>query len=141
MTIERHDWTGVGYAPLIFDGDWQAALLNWEPPIDAAGCHEIERHARTDEVFILLQGRAWLFARMDESEAWRHEDLRPGRLYNLARGAWHNLIASRDARLAIVERRDTHLDDTELRPLTAAEQRDLRALWPAWLRETRKETN
>jgi mannose-6-phosphate isomerase-like protein (cupin superfamily) len=135
MSVERHEWEGIGYAPLIFGGDWQVALLNWEPPIDLATCREIERHVHTDEVFILLQGRAWLFARAGASDDWQHEDLRPGRLYNVPRGAWHNLLATRDARLAIVERRGTHEDDTEIRPLTAAERDELFALRPDWLNE------
>jgi hypothetical protein len=42
-------------------------------------------------------------------------------VYNVPKGVWHNLVASRDVTFLIVENRDTHLSDTEIRPITADE--------------------
>ena len=63
--IQIHRYDGVGYQPLVFSGGWQAAILNWEPPIDLANLGEIERHAGTDEAFVLWRGRAALYVAAD----------------------------------------------------------------------------
>jgi hypothetical protein len=46
---------------------------------------------------------------------------------------WHNLLSTREAAWIIVENRDTHLHDTEIRQMTAEEWDTLRANLPAWL--------
>jgi len=58
----------------------------------------------------------------------------PGTVYNVPRGIWHNLVATRDVALIIVENRDTHLHDTEIRPITAEELSALDSQLPAWAR-------
>lgn len=128
--IQIHTWAGEGYQPLVFSADWMVALLNWEPLFDAANLREIERHAQTDEVFVLLRGRAALFVLTDRG--LELVEMVPGALYNVTRGTWHNLVSTRDAAWVIVEGRDTHLHDTEIRPLSPAELAQLRSLLPEW---------
>ncbi len=132
-TLETCNWDGVGYRPLVFSQGWQVALLNWEPLFDRANLTEIERHNHSDEVFVLLRGRALLFTRADDSEL-RAAEMIPGTVYNVPRGIWHNLVATRDVALIIVENRDTHLHDTEIRPITAEELSALDSQLPAWAR-------
>lgn len=128
--LETHIADGPGYQPLVFSSGWQAAILNWEPPMDPGRLSEIERHARTDEVFVLWRGRAALVL---EAPGGLHVvELQPGVVYNVRAGAWHTLVANRAASLVIVEDRDTHLHDTELRPLQAAERRQALAQLPEW---------
>jgi hypothetical protein len=40
---------------------------------------------------------------------------------NVIMGSWHTVISTRESSWIIVENRDAHLDDTEMRPLTEAE--------------------
>jgi len=130
LQVQRH--SAEGYAPLVFSAGWQAAILNWEPPIDLASLSEIERHAQTDEVFVLWRGRAALFVQTGANIALA--DLEPGAVYTVTRGTWHNLVASRDVSLVIVENRDTHVLDTQLRPLEPQELAQVRAQLPEWAR-------
>ena len=130
---EIYDWEGVGFEPLVFTESWQAALLNWEPLFDRANLDEIERHNHTDEVFVLLGGQAVIFTRR-ESEPLRAVEMETGKIYNVPAGVWHNLVATRDARFLIVEDRDTHLHDTEIRPISADELAQLDAQLPSWAR-------
>lgn len=136
--LEVYTWDGLGYQPLLFSDGWQVAILNWEPAADFAQCQEIERHANTDEVFVLLRGQALLFVsaaagtEQDQPGHLHCENVLPGVIYNVPRGVWHNLIATRDASWLIVENRDTHLHDCEIRPLTAAERQDLQQHLPEW---------
>ncbi|HEX9012513.1 MAG TPA: hypothetical protein VF813_03315 [Anaerolineaceae bacterium] len=128
--LEIFNWTEDGYRPLVLSAGWQVALLNWEPLFDWQHAGEIERHNGTDEVFILWRGKALLFAAREQG--FQVEEMHPGAVYNVPRGTWHNLIATRDASWIIVENRDTHLGDTELRQMTAAERDQLAGCLPAW---------
>lgn len=128
--LEIHTYNGIGYQPLVFSDGWQAALLNWEPIFDLANAGEIERHNQTDEVFVLWRGRAVIF--VSDGEQLQVEEMQAGAIYNVPRGVWHNLLARRDASWIIVENRDTHLGDTELRQLTEVEWAQLRRALPAW---------
>lgn len=132
--LEIHQYEGVGYQPLVFSDGWQAALLNWEPLFDLAHAGEIERHNQTDEVFVLWRGRALIF--VSDGERLQAEEMKTGAIYNVPRGVWHNLLASRDASWIIVENRGTHLQDTELRQMSGAEWAQLRLALPAWLEES-----
>lgn len=129
--LEIYTWIAEGYQPLVFSGDWQVALLNWEPIFDLANLREIERHNQTDEVFFLWRGRGALFVTTDGGI--RVVDMEPGVIYNVTRGTWHNLIAAHSASWIIVEKRDTHLHDTEIRRMTNNELRQIHTQLPAWL--------
>lgn len=131
--LEVYDWAGEGFAPLVFTEGWQAALLNWEPLFDRRNLDEIERHNKTDEVFVLLRGQALLFTRPADG-ALQAVEMKAGTIYNVPAGVWHNLVATRDVSFLIVENRDTHLYDTEIRPITAAELAQLDAQLPDWAR-------
>lgn len=131
--LQEFDWTGEGFAPLVFTERWQAALLNWEPLFDRRNLDEIERHNLSDEVFVLLRGQAVLFTKA-EGGALQACELASDKIYNVPAGLWHNIVATRDVRFLIVENRDTHLHDTEIRPISAEELAALDAQLPAWAR-------
>ena len=118
--LETYRWEEQGYMPLVFSDGWQVALLNWEPLFDRKNLTEIERHNQTDEVFVLLRGWSVLFVRLGGGPL-QAVDMEPGVIYNVPKGAWHNLVASHDVAFLIVENRDTHLNDTEIRPISVVE--------------------
>jgi hypothetical protein len=130
--LVSYNWQEPGYKPLIFSHDWQVALLNWEPPMRFGKVSEIERHVNSDEVFILIRGRAMLFVK-PEGESLQSHDMEPGRIYNVLAAVWHTLVASEDAVFVIVENRDTHINDTEIRKLTVEELSTLYQQIPAWV--------
>jgi len=131
--IETLKWQGPGYQPLVFFGGWQVAVLNWENSMAPDHICEIERHCETDEVFILGQGKTVLYTESDHS--FQMIDMEPGVIYNVPKGTWHNLVATKDASLWIIENRDTHLHDTEIRTLEAIEKEQVRNLLPDWVSE------
>ena len=115
---------------MVFEEGWQVAILNWEPLFDLENAREVEAHFGTDEVFVLTQGSALLFVRAESG--LRCEPMHRGLIYNVPRGIYHNLLASRDASWIIVETRDTDLYDTTLSPLTTQERKQLRDNAPDW---------
>jgi mannose-6-phosphate isomerase-like protein (cupin superfamily) len=130
--METHIWEEAGYKPLVFFDGWQVALLNWEPLFDPGNLGEIERHNKTDEVFVLLKGRAVLFT-IDGTGKPRAEEMAHQVVYNVTQGTWHNLVSSRDASWIIVENNGTHLDDTNVRQMKDIELEGIRSLMPQWV--------
>jgi hypothetical protein len=124
-------WDQPGYQPLIFSHDWQVALLNDEPVFKLENLGEIERHILTDEVFVLLKGKAMIFT-ISVAGMLQIEEMIPNTLYNVLKGSWHNLISTPDATWIIIENRDTHLFDTEVRQLNETENAAIMAAVPSW---------
>ena len=129
-TYEHHE---QGYMPLVYGNSWMVALLNHEPIMDVEKAVEIERHNLTDEVFILLKGMA-AFYLVREDQPLELVELKPGCIYNVIKGTWHNLLATKDASFAIVENRDTDKVDTEIRPLSLQEKQQILRKLPGWVK-------
>jgi hypothetical protein len=128
LTVQ--DYSGQGYKPLVICEGWQVSILNWEPPIDLKSLTEIECHRFTDEVFVLLTGRAAIFVKTHEGI--HVKDMEPGFIYTVTRGTWHSLVGTRDASLVIVENDKTDTIDTTIRLLEDEEMKQLTVQLPAW---------
>ena len=72
----------------------------------------LERHNETDEVFILLEGSASLFMGEDAREVVMEKFLS----YVVKKSAWHNIVVSEDARVLIVENKNTGKHNSEYLP-------------------------
>jgi hypothetical protein len=131
--IEVYEFTGPGYKPLVYSQDWMVALLNYEDIMGLEKALEIERHVKTDEVFLLLKGQA-VFYLIAGDQPLQVAELKPGLIYNVHAGTWHNLLATQEAVFAIVENRDTDRFDTEIRPLSRVERERMRTLLPGWVK-------
>ena len=131
--IEVYEYNNAGYKPLVYSQGWMVALLNYENLMDPEKAHEIERHLKTDEVFILLKGQA-AFYLVAADQPLQVVEIKPGQVYNVIKGTWHNLLATKDAAFAIIENRDTDVFDTEIRPLTGEERQCMLGQVPGWLK-------
>ena len=100
---------GTEYRRLVNNAKWTLASLNWAPRFDEKNITELERHILTDEVFVLLEGRATLLV---GGEAERVE-MEPLKYYNVRAGIWHHILVSRDARVLVAENANTSKDNTE----------------------------
>jgi hypothetical protein len=134
--LEISAYTGEGYRPLIDYDQWRVAILRYIDELLPENIGKMQRHAETDEVFVLLNGRCILFlAEGDESIGAIHaQDMQPLTLYNIKRGAWHTHTLNAEATVLIVENRDTTSANSPEIELTAALRRQLMALtqslWP-----------
>ncbi len=104
--------TEEGYKPQVHFEGWRVAILKYSDKFDRSNLYRLERHHLTDEVFVLLEGEAVLIG--EEGQECRMEK---GRIYNVEKDVWHNIILSRDARILIVENDNTGPDNTEYRLL------------------------
>lgn len=105
--LEITAYDGEGYRAMIRFGGWRVALLRYAENFDRISY--LERHLNTDEVFVLLEGQATLLI----GAAAEEERMRPGLLYRVGQGVWHNIRVSRDARVLVVENDDTSKDNSE----------------------------
>ena len=133
LEIHRHD--APSYRPLVDFENWRVAVLNFSPDLLPENLTRMQRHNETDEVFVLLQGRCILFVGEGiECVTGIHaEDMAPGQVYNVKQAVWHTHTLSPDAKVLVVENRDTTYDNSPFVALTPEQHQQLigltRALW------------
>ncbi len=133
--IEVREHNGADYKPLIDYQSWRVALMNYTADLLPEKINRMQKHTGTDEVFVLLAGRCILFlGEGEESVTDIHAvDMELYKLYNVKKGAWHSHTFSEDARVLIVENRDTVEANSPFVGLSVEQQREVmkltRELW------------
>ena len=112
--LEIFSYDGSGYNATMHFDTWRVAFLNFAERFDVID--KLERHMLTDEVFVLLQGKAALLI----GEKAQVVPMEPGKIYNVKQGEWHNVKVTPDAKLLIVENHDTGKDNSEYMPIDTA---------------------
>lgn len=132
LEVSSHD--GPGYAPVVDFGAWRIALINQSDECAPGGVSQMERHNETDEVFVLLEGRAVLFvAEPADNDGDRRATIgricpcamEPSKLYNVRRSTWHTCVLARDAKVLVVENRDTTTANSSYIALGDSQRADL----------------
>ena len=113
LVVRRYE--GGGYRPLIDFASWRVAILRWDPSMEPDQITFMERHTETDEVFVLLRGKAKLILGGNSTsvEDINAQELEACSLYNVKQNAWHTVILSEDATILIVEESNTGKTNTE----------------------------
>ncbi len=127
--LQIRDYDGAGYQPLIDYSGWRVAILRWEQSMLPEKMEFMERHTKTDEVFVLLNGQATLILGGNGPEAGciTHQVMDSGKLYNVKRNAWHAIVLSRDASILIVENMDTGRENTEYSKISAELKQEIQS--------------
>ena len=126
--IEQYFYDDKGYNPYLIQDNWQVAQLNYVEKHGLDDMDSIEVHKETDEVFILLKGRAVLIAvnvEKDKSLFYEAVNMQQGVSYNIPKGVWHNIAMDKDTQIIIVEKSNTHINDCTLWYLTDSERKKL----------------
>lgn len=115
---------GEGYDKLVSFESWRLAKLRWEPRFEPENLAFFERHMATDEAFLLYEGEAFLLTGGDGDTP---QDvgvvkMEMGVVYNFPKGAWHQILCSRDATVIIVENEDTSEENSEYVDFTPAQK-------------------
>jgi ureidoglycolate hydrolase len=107
--IEIREHNEADYKPLIDYQSWRVALMNYTADLVPEKINRMQKHTETDEVFVLMKGRCILFiGEGNENVTQVHAvDMELYKLYNVKKGVWHSHTFSEDARVLIVENRDT----------------------------------
>ena len=107
--LEIFEYNGAGYDPTMNYGEWRVAIANFGEHFDEAQYKYLEAHRETDEVFVLVSGKASLVIGKEFSKI----PLEMGRIYNVKRGAYHALLMERNAKVFIVENHSTGRENTD----------------------------
>jgi len=111
MELDIFQPTREGYAAVHSFESWRVAYLTYAERFD--NITRLERHTKTDEIFVLLEGSAVLLIGEDTKQM----KMEKNKMYNVKKGVWHNVKVSKDALLMIVENDDTSADNSEYIPL------------------------
>ena len=96
-----------GFRVMVESGEWKIGLLRYSERFSRLS--EMERHMLTDEVFVLLSGKASLVIGKEQRET----PLEIGKIYNVKKGVFHAMLMERDAKVLIVENHNTARDNTD----------------------------
>lgn len=133
--IEVHEHTEPDYKPLVDYQSWRVALMNYTDDLTPEKINRMQKHTETDEVFVLMAGHCILFLGEGEETVTKVHavDMELYKLYNVKRGVWHSHTFSKDARILIVENRDTVVENSpfvDLSPSQCTEVLELtKQLW------------
>lgn len=107
--VEIFDYDGPNYDPTMNFESWRVAFLNYGDETEESKLRFLERHRKTDEVFVLLTGEATLILGMD----MKRLPMEKYKIYNVKKDAWHSVFMSEDAKILIVENHDTAAENSE----------------------------
>lgn len=128
--IEIREHNGPDYKPLIDFQSWRVALMNYTPELVPEKIHRMQKHIETDEVFVLLTGRCILFLGEGAERVTKVHaaNMELYKLYNVKSNVWHSHTFSEDARVLIVENRDTVDSNSPFTALSAEQHKQISEL-------------
>ena len=115
MSIDIYSPDKDGYEVKHTFGAWRVAYLRYAERFDRITY--LERHLETDEIFVLLQGKAVLLHGVNIEKT----QMELNKIYNIPKGVWHNIKVSKDALILIVENEDTSKSNSEYMQINAFE--------------------
>lgn len=107
--IEVYDYNGEDYQTAMRFERWRVAYLNHGDRFAEENFEKIERHNKSDEVFVLLNGEATLII----GEELNRIKMEPHKLYNVPKGVWHHIFTVEGTSVLIVENEDTGDENSE----------------------------
>ena len=111
MSIDIYSPDKDGYEIKHIFGTWRVAYLRYAERFDRITY--LERHLETDEIFVLLQGKAVLLHGVNIEKT----QMELNKIYNIPKGEWHNIKVSEDALILIFENSDTSKSNSEYMPI------------------------
>lgn len=125
--IEIREHHEPDYKPMVDYQSWRVALMNYTADLLPEKINRVQKHTETDEVFVLMKGRCILFiGEGEESVTKIHAvDMELYKLYNVKKGVWHSHTFSEDARVLIVENRDTVVENSPFVPLSESQCKEV----------------
>ena len=101
ITISNN--TNSGFCPVVKNSHFICAFITPSPMYAPGKITEMKRHNDTDEVFVLLSGKAVLLTRDSSNEKCQVTPLSPGTAYTVKSGTWHYLALSPDGKVFVTE--------------------------------------
>ena len=113
--IESIEYNDDGYKPLIDFESWRVAILNNNVNMKISDLEFMERHMKTDEVFVLLQGQASLIQgeEAEQPKNLKLFEMKKNIYYNVKKATWHTVLMKKNTKILIVENKNTSKGNSE----------------------------
>jgi ureidoglycolate hydrolase len=121
-----------GYTPLVAYEAWRVAVLRYCLDVRVDQLVTMQRHLKTDEVFVLMEGNCVLFTGGDGDQPEEIEwvKMEKNQLYNVKKGVWHTHALDEEGSVLIIENEDTSDDNS---PTEALSENQINAIKKASL--------
>jgi ureidoglycolate hydrolase len=123
MKIDSFEFSGEGMQRVYENAKWTVGIKNWKPANDISGIDCVERHNKTDELFVLIAGRCTLIYANEKGGGLEIEalEMQANRVYNIPQSLWHNTVTQKDTKMILIEDSSTGMDNSDIRQLKADE--------------------
>ncbi|MDD6346671.1 MAG: cupin [Lachnospiraceae bacterium] len=133
MQILNYEFSGEGMQRVFENEKWTVGIKNWKPANDITGIDNLERHNKTDELFVLIAGTCTLISAVETENglAFSKTVMEPNKVYNIPATLWHNTITTKDTKMILIEDSNTSMENSDVISLTAAQIEEIQALYKA----------
>ena len=115
----------------VFENEkWTVGIKNWKPANDITGINNLERHNKTDELFVLVAGSCTLIY-ANEVEGGldiKAVKMEPNKVYNIPATLWHNTVTCKDTKMILIEDSNTSMDNSDILDLKEDQIAAIKAL-------------
>ena len=105
-----------GFDKVFDNSNFKCAFITHSPDYSFGEVTVMKRHNLTDEIFVLLSGKAVMLT--CDNEVFTETELKENTAYNVMAGTWHYLAVSDDASVFVTENADTDSTNTDVLNLT-----------------------
>ena len=130
MNILNYEFNGEGMQRVFENEKWTVGIKNWKPANDVTGIDCLERHNKTDELFVLVEGSCTLVY-ANETEGgleFGAVKMEKDKVYNIPATLWHNTITCKDTKMILIEDSNTAMENSDILNLTEAQIAEMRSL-------------
>ena len=133
MQILNYEFSGEGMQRVFENEKWTVGIKNWKPANDITGIDNLERHNKTDELFVLIAGTCTLISAVETENglAFSKTVMEPSKVYNIPATLWHNTITTKDTKMILIEDSNTSMENSDVISLTTAQIEEIQALYKA----------
>ena len=123
MKIENYAFEGEGMQRVFENEKWTVGIKNWKPANDITGIDCLERHNKTDELFVLAEGSCTLIY-ANETESGLElgaVKMEPDKVYNIPATLWHNTVTCKDTKMILIEDSNTSMENSDILALNESQ--------------------
>lgn len=130
MTILNYEFTGEGMQRVFENEKWTVGIKNWKPANDITGISNLERHNKTDELFVLVEGACTLIYANETENGLEFGAVKmeKDKVYNIPATLWHNTVTQKDTKMILIEDSNTSMENSDVIDLDAAQLETVKSL-------------
>jgi mannose-6-phosphate isomerase-like protein (cupin superfamily) len=130
MNITQYEFAGEGMQRVYENKKWTVGIKNWKPANDITGIDCLERHNKTDELFVLTEGGCTLVYANETENGLNFSAVKmvPGKVFNIPASLWHNTITEKDTKMILIEDSNTSMENSDILKLDKYQIENIRSL-------------